>query len=464
MIAAFRLSGITRLKTLLVHDAFFTFAIRVGSAAFAYLIHVLLARLLSVEEYGVYAGLWVWIVVAAHMAVFGFSESALRFLPRYMARGHAGLALGFLGTGFRVVALGSVGFACVGLGLIWLLQPVVPPAYLVGLVIVTIGLPFAAGELYMEGVCRSFGWFGLAIVPGYLIRPVFIGLAVGVWAWSGHTPDAGFVLIVAIVATGFLMCVQAWLVRRRLARQVGAVEATSRTGLWLRATLPLMFVNGAEEMFVASDVLILGLLGTPDEVALYFAAVRSMALVNFIAYAFMIVSPRKFSIANARKDPVALQAAVSETTWWTFWLTIPAVLLTLSAGYPLLMLFGPDFVAAYPVMAVIALGYVARASVGTGTDLLVVLGHQRASLAVSGVALVTNVILSLALYPVLGILGVAAATSAALAVRAAATVCAVRRCADLDVFLVPLRRPARADAPKAEPYPSPYPMSMEAQQ
>ena len=53
-------------------------------------------------------------------------------------------------------------------------------------------------------------------------------------------------------------------------------------------------MDGIEEFFISSDVLLLGFLGTPDETAMYFAAVRSMALVNFVFYAFMIVSPRKF--------------------------------------------------------------------------------------------------------------------------------------------------------------------------
>lgn len=430
------LTAITRkLKDETLRDAALTFGIRVGSAGLAYGIQVFLARALDIQEYGVYAALWTFTIVAAHVAVVGFSESSLRFLPRYMARGRTDCAKSFLNTGFAVIAVGSLALMVLGLAVLWLAGTGIPPIYLAGLLVVAIGLPAAAMELYLEGVCRSFGWFALAIVPGYLIRPLLIGLAVLVWAFAGHTPDAAFVLSVALALTGALALIQAAIVYRRLAKQMGSVRTPAKQGLWLKASLPLVLVAGLEEIFISTDILLLSLLGTPDEVAMYFAAVRSMAIVNFVFYAFMIVSPRKFSIENAGQDRAKLQQTITETSNWTFWLTVPAVAITLAAGYPLLLLFGEQFTAAYPVMALIALGYIARAAVGPAADLLVVLGFQRASLIVSVVAIAVNVVFTLALYPVFGIAGVALATALSLASRAAATAYVARKYANLNVLI-----------------------------
>lgn len=132
---------------------------------------------------------------------------------------------------------------------------------------------------------------------------------------------------------------------------------------------------------------------------------------------------------------------ITETTWWTFWLTVPAVAVTLLAGYPLLLLFGPDFVAAYPVLVIIALGYIARASVGPTTDLLVVLGYQRASLLVSAGSLLANICLTITFFLIFGINGVALATSCAPMIRAGALASVAKRHAGLNAFVCGFRLP-----------------------
>ena len=435
-----------------LRDAAMTFGIRVGSAGLAYGIQVFLARTLDMQEYGIYAALWTFTIVTAHLAVFGFSESSLRFLPRYMARGRVNCARSFLHTGYMFVGGGSLILVALGLSGLWLASNAIPPMYLTGLLVVAAGLPAAAMALYLEGVCRSFGWFALAIVPGYLIRIVLIGVAVFAWSYLGNTPDAALVLSIALILTGALGLIQAALVYKRVSAQTCETKTPLKRGLWLKASLPLVLVTGLEEIFISTDVLLLSLIGRPDEVAMYFAAVRSMAIVNFVFYAFMIVSPRKFSIENAGQDRAKLQETITGISNWTFWLTLPAVAITLAAGYPLLLMFGENFTAAYPVMAVVALGYIARAAVGPAADLLVVLGYQRASLIVSAGAIAVNVVFTLTLYPLFGIAGVAAATALSFASRSAATAYVAQKYANLNVLTTGLPRLERPSA--TEPIPS----------
>lgn len=84
-----------KLKDPMLRDAAFPFVVRVDSAGLAYGIQVFFTQLLELQEYGIYAALWTWTIVAAHMAVGGFSESSLRFLPRYMACDRGNYARGF---------------------------------------------------------------------------------------------------------------------------------------------------------------------------------------------------------------------------------------------------------------------------------------------------------------------------------------------------------------------------------
>src|SRR3954451_22793444 len=76
-------------------------AIRIAGAGIAYGAQVLLARMMGKAEYGVFATIWVWIIILGHASLWGSGHSVCRFLPWYRARGEFDLVRGFLvgGTG-----------------------------------------------------------------------------------------------------------------------------------------------------------------------------------------------------------------------------------------------------------------------------------------------------------------------------------------------------------------------------
>ena len=432
-------------------DAAAAFGVRVLAAFLAYGVQVLLARTLDLGEYGIYVTLWTWLIVVNHMAAFGFSESSLRFLPRYTHRQRNDWARGYLQTGYFVVIVGAGLVAALGLLLLWFGAGNIPTEWLFPLIVVCIGLPFTSLEVYLEGVSRSFGWYMLTIVPAYILRPLLLAVGVVIAIVMGYAPDATMVLAFAIIATAGIVAGQALLIRFRVNRLFPDARSAGPRKLWIFASLPLVLTLAVDEIFMWSDILILGFMVSPEQVSIYFAAQRSMSLAAFVQFAFMMVMVRDFSIANTRRDRDELQRRVTRASTWTFWLTVPSVALTLAAGYPLLWMFGPDFVSGYGVMAVLGLGFVLRATVGQAQDLLIVLGHQRANVAISGGCIILNIGLSILLIPGLGIMGAAIATTITQAVRAVAFTVVTKMLTDLWVvasipdlaFIRSTRRAAR---------------------
>ncbi len=427
-------------------DAARTFVVRVLAAGLAFGVQVFLARALALEEYGAYVTLWTWLLVVSLIAVFGFSESVLRFLPRYTERAQHHWALGFLRTGFLFTLFGSAALGAIGLVLLWIFSDAVSPVFFLPLLILAIGLPVMALELYFEGVSRSFGWYMLTIVPGFVARPLFLALGVLLALLIGLTPDAATVMGLVIAVTAAIVLFQALVVRRRVRKLFGAAKPAPARKVWVKSSLPLMLVAGIDELYVWSDILILGFLVSAPEVAVYFAAQRSMSLASFIQYAFMMVSAREFSLANAMRDRDELQRRISSATRWTFWMSVPAVLAIILIGYPLLAMFGPQFTSGFTVMVVLGAGLILRASVGQATDLLVVMGHQKANFWISGGGLVFNIVLSVLFVPALGILGAALATTITFGLRAIVMTLAVRKLTGLWVLIdtVPPFRTSRA--------------------
>ncbi len=121
-------------------------------------------------------------------------------------------------------------------------------------------------------------------------------------------------------------------------------------------------------------------------------------------------------------------------------------------GYPLLALFGTDYVAGYGALAVLGVGLLARASVGHAGDLLIVLGHQRDGLFIAILSLGMNVVLAVVLVPIFGILGAAISTACSQVVCAATLAYFVRRRAKLETLVFKCdRHTARSDLQASSP-------------
>ncbi len=412
-----------------------TFVVRVLAAGLAFGVQVFLARSLAMGEYGIYVTFWTWMMVINLVAVFGFSESSLRFLPRYIQRKQHHWAMGFLKTGYLFTVFGALFLGVFGLVLLWVLKDLVAPSHLIPLMIVAIGLPIMALELYLEGVSRAFGWYMLTTIPGYVVRPLFLAIGVFAILQLGITPDAAMVLALVIIVTIGIVLFQSAIIWFRIKKLFGRMQKASTKKLWVKSSLPLMLVAGVDEMYVWSDILILSFLVSAPEVAIYFAAQRSLSLASFIQYAFMMVSARQFSLANAMRDRAELQRRVSSATKWTFWMSVPAVLAILVVGYPLLAMFGAGFTSGYIVMFVLGAGLIVKASVGQATDLLVIMGHQRTNFWVSATGLVFNIVLSVILVPGYGIIGAAIATSITHVLRAVAMTILVKKLTGLWVLI-----------------------------
>ncbi len=442
-----RLEGLSANSAVYLSNAGMAFLIRIGGAAVALALQVLLARLLSLTDYGLYVTFWTWLFVASQVAALGFNDSCLRFLPRYFARGRLAEAHAFLGTGYRVVIGGSVAIAAIGLAAAWAVPHLVGEMRWPLLVLCFIGIPILAFELYLEGVARSFGWFVLSAAPAYIFRPIALAMVVIAVALGGVTLDAPIALGAAIAVTASMTLGQAVILRRRIRAEIGPPATTAvdrkKRRLWLAATLPLTVIYGVEEIYLVSDILLLGMLADPAEVGIYFAAVRLMTLAGYVYFAFALISSREFSLARANRDHQDLQHRVLRATKWTFWLSVPTVLAALAFGYPLLAMFGPDYTAGYGALVILGLGLIARASVGQAGDLLIVLGYQRDGFVVAILSLVINIVLALVLIPVLGIFGAAIGTAGSQAARAAALAFCVKRRAKLDTFVLS----SRGDSP-----------------
>jgi O-antigen/teichoic acid export membrane protein len=210
-------------------------------------------------------------------------------------------------------------------------------------------------------------------------------------------------------------------------------------------SVPILLVESFYLMLTYTDVLLLKHFRSPEEIAVYYAAAKTLALVAFVNFSVSAAVAHRFTEYHVSGDRDRLSAFLSDSIRWTFWPSLAATALILLLGKPFLWLFGPEFLAGYPIMFVLAVGLLARAAVGPVERLLNMLGEQNICAAVYAGAFVINLVGCIVLIPPLGGLGAAIATSSALVVESVLLFFVTKWRLGLHVFIWRRASPAKLD-------------------
>lgn len=395
------------------------FAIRIVSAAIAFVSQVLLARWMGSFEYGIFVLVWVAMVIAGNVSCLGFHTSVIRFIPEYREKGMLPELRGILAVSRAFVLAASSAIAALGALAVWLLSPHIQSYYVVPFALGFVCLPMIALSDLLQGISRANAWAVFALSPAYLVRPVLILALMGAAILAGFAPDAQTALGAAILATWLTTIWQFAGVSGRTGRRVPAGSRTVHFRRWFAVSLPIFLVESFFFLLTNADVLMVGFFMQPDDVAVYFATVKTLALVHFVYFSVKAGVAHRYA-AYTHGEPEKLAAFARETVSWTFWPSLAMAVVVLALGEFMLTLFGPDFVAGYPLLFLLVIGVVARSAVGPAESLLTMSGNQNVCAFVYALTLALNIALSIALIPACGLWGAAIATTASMVFEAAA--------------------------------------------
>lgn len=397
---------------------------------------VLLTRvLLTPEEYGTLNFVLAALSVVAILATLGLPKSAGRYVTEF-AETRPGLVPTVVRRSFAFIVILS---AVVGLGLVVLGRPVA------GLIDQEQLIPFLAiGAVYIVGVAmtqytrellRAFNrieWSGVVRVVMGVGRVTFVvafvALGFGVFgALAGYV--AGY-LVAALVG--------GWLLYARLYRRYDSEEplrgsedeptdstdATDATAVddpdedtagisrrIIEYSVPLTATRGANVLDKKVDVLIVGALLDMTAVGFYTIAKQVSDFVSMPASSFgFTLSP---ALGEQQSKGATGRAARLYERSLTYVLLayVPAVVgLALVAEPMIRYVFGNGYLGAVPVVQVYG-GFILVNAVNKVTsDGLDYLGRARSRAVIKSAMAVANAVLTLALVPILGVVGAALAT------------------------------------------------------
>jgi O-antigen/teichoic acid export membrane protein len=257
---------------------------------------------------------------------------------------------------------------------------------------------------------------------------------------AGFAANAATAMTAAVIATWLTALIQLGMLDRRLRRTVEPGPKAFEAATWFMTAIPIFMVEGFYFLLTYTDVLVLQQFRPPQEVAVYYAAAKTLALVTFVHYSVAAATTHKFTEYHVRGDRAQLAAFLSEAIRWTFWPSLAATAAVLALGRPFLWLFGPSFVDGYSLMFILAVGPLARSAIGPVERLLNMVGEQRACALVYGGAFAFNLAACLVLIPLMGIHGAAVATASAVLVESVLLFWVTKRRLGLHVFIWKPRR------------------------
>ena len=391
--------------------AFAAFLIRVASAAIAFLSQVLLARWIGAHEYGIFTYVWVWINVIGTLCAAGFATSVMRFIPEYASHHDFDHVRGYLRAGRAFSTLAGLVSTISGLLILYYFDDFVEDYYRIPFAIALLCVPAFALTDFQDGLGRAQGWLDLALIPPYIFRPVLLFVFIGGAVLIGWSRDAETAVISVVAATWITAAAQYLLQKKRMREAVPSGPRSYKIGFWLKVSLPVIALESFAMMMTNLDILILNYFVNPDQIAIYYAAVRTIALIAFVHFSVTAAVTSKFVPYYTKGDMDGLKAFFVETRKWTFLPSLIGAVILLALGKPLLWLFGPEFTASYPVMFVMVIGLLTRALAGPLQGLMIATGQQNGAALALGVAVVFNVALNFLLIPKFGLLGAGTATA-----------------------------------------------------
>ena len=169
-------------------------------------------------------------------------------------------------------------------------------------------------------------------MPQFIVRQsLIIGLTAGAFA-LGFNLGATAAMLASAAAVWIAMIGQMIVLNRRLAGHIEPGPKAYDFRGWLAVSLPILLVESFYLLLSYTDVLVLQQFRSSEEVGVYFAVVKTLALVSFIHYAMSATTAHRFAEYHALGDKARLSAYVAHAIKWTFWPSLAATIAAAGVG------------------------------------------------------------------------------------------------------------------------------------
>ena len=372
---------------------------------------ILIARVVGVEQYGLYTLAITVSLIASNMAMLGLQTGMVRFLPPAIRMKDDQSIWEIIQVCVGIPVFFSLLLA---LGIYLLASPLASllfhdPRMVPLLRIVSLLIPLDALASMTYVITISFKQPKYSVITNNIISPLLkLLLAAGFLAVGLSTKG---VLLAQIISTAIALVVLIYYVNSLFSLK--RVQGSSKRLTWklLSYSLPVhmgWMVNTLRSTF---STLILGFLGLAIGVGVYTAASRFSLIGQMFYLSIGNISTPIIADLHSHGETSQMKAYYQTTTRWLLLFNLPVFLTSFLFAKQLLWIFGDDFTTGATSMMILAVGTLAYTSTGVGANILDMTDHPKVNTANAVVMVFITIILNILFVPKWEVVGAAIASA-----------------------------------------------------
>ena len=409
--------------------------LRVLSAGLLFGLNILLARILGVNDTGLYYLALTIMTIAINIATLGLGNVLLRHTASGAAQEDWARVMTITRTGTASALVCAIAMTI----LLFLTAPwlsdfvmrkpeLTTPLRWMALTIVP-QTQLALHAQMLRGL-KKIAIFqslrGIALPALTMLLLVAIGGSFGangaIWAY-----------LIASLLTALLAF---WLWRKAVKASKHLQGTTSLRAL-VHSGFPLLQSSLMNLLIHSATTLMLGALSTTAAAAIFAVASRTASLTRLALMAVSSITGPKFAALHSTSDAKALAATSRRSGFLVTLVASPLLLVFIMLPGSIMGLFGDEFIAGASVLLILAVGQFVVVILGTSGHLLMMSGNEKLLRNNIAISAAVNLLLNLSLIPELGAMGAAISVCTAVILRSLLNSIQVYRRLGILPFLIP---------------------------
>ncbi len=381
-----------------------------------YFLNVLLARVLSIAEYGDLSLILRFMQFCIPFILIGTSISVKRFLPIYINEKDKEHFTGFLRWNKRVIFITSMVlfvlamlFAIISIVLdkngikrfdSW--HPLIFALWLI---------PLLAIMNYLSSVFTSLQKYVLSYVPVNILNSIFYIILIFIASFFIAHMSVYHALIAAGLQYILVIAIQLYFLFQHLPKDLITEKPASKSKLWFKSSVSVMVTNVLNFGLGAVDLILLEMLGDNEHVVAHFAVILIISNVCWLANtSFRLISAPLVAPLLESQDNKKLQHIYNNLNLCKVIFIILLMFVICFWGKNILSHFGPEYIQNYYQLIAMVSIYVFNLAMGFSQQLLTMSQHQNILIKITTYNVFSVVLLDIILIPIFQLNGVIYAT------------------------------------------------------
>lgn len=407
------------LKSNLMRGGLASIAIKIFGLGFSLLTAIVLARTLGPEQYGVYSYVLAIVSILAIPAMFGLPALIIRETAKAEVKQEWGLMRGLWSWANRITASLSVLIAVIAAVVLWLNRDSFSQIQFLTFAWGIAFIPLSALAALRGASLRGLRKVIQGQLPEQVLKPLlFIVALVAVSVLGNSKITAASAMMLNALSAGIAFIFGACLLLREKPKQFKTTAKQYEKKSWTKSVIPLAMVSGLDIILQQTDIVMLGLLGTNEDVGLYRVAVQGAMLLVIATEAVKAITMPYLVKYYNQNNSATFRLIITKSTRVGFLFSLVIFLFFIFFGkYVLRSVFGEDYVNSYHILILLSLGQLVHTFIGIVGSVLNMCGYEKSTLYSQLIAIFFNFTLNIILIPLYGIEGAAIATLTSIIIR-----------------------------------------------